>query len=272
MTYFESELLKKLNEQTFQFLIIEETNHTLIITLNRPEKKNALHPQMVNELAFAIEYANQAKDVWAVVLKANGDIFCAGADLKAFQGGTEEIISTIPFPKDKVLINECFNSLIKPCIAQVDKNVLAGGMLLMTGCNYVIAKPTVEFGLPEVKRGLYPFQVMSSLLELIPARKVIDWCITGKNISAQEALNNGLITHISDDTEGTINGILTSLFENSPNAIRLGLTAYKKLKEKDVKAENEYLLGMLMQTIGSKDAQEGIAAFREKRQPEWKGE
>lgn len=272
MGYFETELVAKLHEQTFQFLIVEEANHTLSITLNRPEKKNALHPHMVNELAFALEYANQAKDVWAVVLKANGDIFCAGADLKAFQGGSEEIVSTIPFPNDKVLINEFFNNLTKPCIAQVDKNVLAGGMLIMTGCNYVVAKPSVEFGLPEVKRGLYPFQVMSSLLEVMPARKVIDWCITGKSISAEEALTNGLITHVTENTDEKVNEILSTLFENSPNAIRLGLTAYKKLKEKDVKAENEYLFGMLMQAIGSKDAQEGIAAFREKRQPEWKGE
>ncbi|HEY4540671.1 MAG TPA: enoyl-CoA hydratase-related protein, partial [Faecalibacter sp.] len=69
MAYFESELVTKLHEQTFQFLIVEEANHTLSITLNRPEKKNALHPHMVNELAYALEYANQAKDVWAVVLK-----------------------------------------------------------------------------------------------------------------------------------------------------------------------------------------------------------
>lgn len=272
MAYFESELVAKLHEQTFQFLIVEEANHTLTITLNRPDKKNALHPQMVNELAFAVEYANQNKEVWAVILKANGDVFCAGADLKAFQGVGEEINSSIPFPDEKVLINEFFNSLTKPCLAQVDHDVLAGGMLLMTGCNYVVAKPSVEFGLPEVKRGLFPFQVMSSLLEIMPARKVIDWCITGKRISANEALNDGLITHVTENTEEKVNEILSTLFENSPNAIRLGLEAYKKLKEKDVKAENEYLFGMLIKAIGSKDAQEGILAFREKRNPNWIGE
>jgi enoyl-CoA hydratase/carnithine racemase len=92
-------------------------------------------------------------------------------------------------------------------------------MLIMTGCNYVVTKPSVEFGLPEVKRGLYPFQVMSSLLEVMPARKVIDWCITGKSISAEEVLTDGLITHVTENIEDKVNEILSTLFENSPNAI-----------------------------------------------------
>ncbi|MDP6909126.1 MAG: enoyl-CoA hydratase/isomerase family protein, partial [Flavobacteriales bacterium] len=81
---FKQEDLNKLNDCTFAFLEVEHSDKVLTITLDRPEKKNALHPVTVNELAFALTYAKDNRDVWAVVIKANGDVFCAGADLKAF--------------------------------------------------------------------------------------------------------------------------------------------------------------------------------------------
>ncbi|MEL6989568.1 MAG: enoyl-CoA hydratase/isomerase family protein, partial [Bacteroidota bacterium] len=96
MKYFDSIDSQSFKEQTFAFLIVEEEDHVLSITLNRAKKKNALHPQMVNELSYAFQYAHEHKDIWVVQIQAKGDVFCAGADLKAMSGISEEFHSTIP--------------------------------------------------------------------------------------------------------------------------------------------------------------------------------
>jgi enoyl-CoA hydratase/carnithine racemase len=272
MNYFSAELVAQIKDQTFGFIEVSEENHTLTLTLDRAEKKNAIHPQMVNELAFALQYAHASKDVWSVVLKAKGTVFCAGADLKAFMGMLGEFNSSIPAPSQEILIGELFQEVHKPVIAKIEGDVFAGGFFFLAGSTYVLALDSVQLGLPEVKRGLFPFQVMASLLRVMPERKVIDWCIRGYNLPVKEAYSFGLVTHLAtpETIDETLEKLLEELHQNSPSAIRLGLQAFSKITSKA--GEHHYLMGMLQKTVSTKDGQEGLAAFRDKRAPVWRGE
>ena len=271
MDYFPKELVEKTLEQKFAFIKLRFEDNVLRLTLDRPEKKNALHPHMVAELALAMQFAKSNNQVWAVVIDAEGDVFCAGADLKAFMGMVGEFESSVPETNGQVLIAELFNKVHKPVITKVEGPVFAGGFFFLAGATYVVCNPEVRLGLPEVKRGLYPFQVMAALLAVMPKRKVIDWCIRGYDLDVEKAKEYGLVTHIaSNDTmDETIDGLLNDLKTNSPSSIRLGLEALDHITEKE--SEQEYLMAMLQKTVATQDGQEGLMAFREKRKPNWTG-
>lgn len=267
------EQVADLTDRIFAYVQLDLKDHILTLTLDRPEKRNALNPVMMNELAFAMVHARFNPEVWMVVLKANGPVFCAGADLKAFMGAKEENDSNIPMASGDILLGELFPTLHKPVIAQVEGPVYAGGFLLLSGCTYVVAQNDLTFGLPEVKRGLFPYQVMAGLLEILPKRKVLDWCIRGFDIDADTALEWGLITHTATkgNTSGQVQELVNEVMANSPTAIRLGLEAYDHIRQGNPEANHKYLMQMLMKTIGTADAREGIKAFREKRKPQWTG-
>ncbi|MEM6723883.1 MAG: enoyl-CoA hydratase-related protein, partial [Bacteroidota bacterium] len=165
-----------------------------------------------------------------------------------------------------------FNKVHKPVIAKITGDVYAGGFFFLAGAHIVLSQDDVKFGLPEVKRGLYPFQVMQALLQVMPARKVIDWCIRGYNLPVAEAAQYGLVTKVCsvDAIDQEIEQVIEELKQNSPTAIRMGLQAYDQIQPSA--SEHQYLFNMLQQTILSKDGQEGLKAFREKRQPNWTGE
>ena len=228
MNLYTSEQCATIHSQKFAFIRVEENDNVLKITLNRAKKKNALHPQMVNEIAYAMHYAHFEKSVWMLVLAAEGNVFCAGADLKAMAGFPEEHDSTIPEPTGTVLIGELFNKVYKPTIAKITGNVYAGGFFFLAGSNIVIAQDDVKFGLPEVKRGLYPMQVMAALLKVMPARKVLDWCIRGYNLPVEEAKQYGLVSEVTtaEKMEEAVQAVIAELKQNSPTAIRNGLEAF----------------------------------------------
>lgn len=271
MNLYNQEQTADIYQHTFAFIEVTEEDHVMTITLARPAKKNALHPQMVTEIAYAMHRAHFDTSIWVLVIQARGDIFCAGADLKAMAGIIEPHNSTIPQPQGEVLIGELFNKIYKPTIAKVTGDVYAGGFFFLAGCNIVVAQRDVKFGLPEVRRGIYPFQVMAALLKVMPARKVIDWCIRGYNLSVHEAEKYGLVSSISEahQIDDAVSAIVNELKANSPSAIRMGLEAYDTLQP--AAAEHRYLLDMLQRTISTKDGQEGLRAFREKRKPQWTG-
>ena len=272
MKLYTKDQTAEIQNHSFAYLKILIHNNVLTITLDRAEKKNALHPQLVNELAFALHYAHFEKDIWVVVIQAKGNVFCAGADLKAMAGFLEPNDSTIPLPNGDILIGELFNKVYKPTIAKVTGDVYAGGFFFLAGCNIVIAQDDVKFGLPEVKRGLYPFQVMAALLKVMPSRKVVDWCIRGYNLPVTEALQFGLVSEIAKagNVDTVLGEVVEELKQNSPSAIRLGLESFDTIRPSA--AEYKYLMEMFMKTVGSKDGQEGLKAFREKRKANWTGE
>ena len=129
----------------------------------------------------------------------------------------------------------------------------------------------MKLGLPEVKRGLFPFQVLSALLDNISKQNAINWCITGDEITTDTAKEWGLITSVveNEELEKTTEELIDKLTTNSPSAIRMGLQAFEKITKNE--GEHQYLMEMLQKTIMSADAQEGIKAFKEKRTPVWTG-
>ena len=274
MSLFTKAQIEAFAEQQFAYILVEHNDNVLTITLNREAKRNALCPKMVHELAYAISYAQGNNAIWAVVLKSTGPVFCAGAYLKSFMGMTEPHNSTIPDPKEEILVGEIFNKLYKPSICIVQGDVYAGGFFFLAGSNYVVAKKGIKLGLPEVKRGLYPFQVMAALLNVMPARKVIDWCIRGYNLPVKKAHELGLVTHLvkKGKAEEVAEAIIAELTANSPTAIRMGLEAYDHIRQTSTTEQHKYLHHMLLKTLQSKDAQEGLKAFKEKRPAQWTGE
>jgi len=255
---------------SFRYLRTELREHVLTITLNRPEKKNALSPGLLHELAFALAYAHYERSVRVVVLAAAGDTFCAGMDLKSLTEGSSEP-ETVPPPAEPVRLGELLAGLHKPCVGRVQGPVYAGGFLLVGGCTHVIAADTVSFSLPEVKRGLFPFQVMASLLEIMPPRAVLDLCLRARTIGAGEARRLGLVSEVvaAEQLDAAVSALTDELKQHSPTAQQAGLKAYQELKRLSRDQYQPYLHAQFQAIQQTPDAREGMAAFLEKRPPRW---
>lgn len=271
--FFTESDIQNYSKVTFQLIKIKHKGHLFTITLNRAEKRNAFTPTMLQELAFALAYAHQTQGIWCVLIEAEGPAFCAGMDLTIFQNPELDITNeSLPKPIKEITIGDAFKNLEKPCIAKVEGSVFAGGFLIIGGCSFVVSVDDALFGLPEVKRGIFPMQVMATLLKIMPQRKAMEMAILGKNYSAKEAFELGIVTHLSSkenigqDTETLINSIL----ENSPFAIKKGFEAMNNFQNLPENQQHHYLLEILQEIRESEDAKEGILAFKEKRKPVWR--
>lgn len=274
---YNADQTSQLPTEGFRYLLTSLDNHVLTITLNRPEKKNALNPPMLAELAFALAYAHYATAVWLVVLAASGDTFCAGMDLKSLSRsggpGADAEIASVPEPAGPVRLGELMADLHKPCIARVQGSVYAGGFLLVGGSTYVVAAESATFSLPEVKRGLFPFQVLDVLVDIMPARTALDLCLRARTLSATDALSVGLVTSVVPASElvNTVTQLTDELKQFSPTALKAGLQAYQQLKRLPSDEQQSFLYEQFQQLQQTPDAKEGMAAFLEKRQPRWQG-
>lgn len=267
---YTAEQTRQLPTDGFRYLLTFLDDHVLTITLNRPEKKNALNPPMLAELAFALAFAQYETNVWIVVLAAAGDTFCAGMDLKSLAEGEVED-AFVPQPAEPVRLGELMAELHKPCIAHVQGPVYAGGFLLIGGSTYVVATESATFSLPEVKRGLFPFQVLAFLLNIMPARTALDLCLRARTLTATEAQTIGLVTNVvpADELDKTIAQLTHELKQFSPTAMQFGLRAYQQLKSLPSDEQQAYLYNQFQQLQRTPDAKEGMVAFLEKRQPRW---
>lgn len=271
--FFLDKDLANFSNVVFKLIETKQEGNVFTITLNRPEKRNAFTPLMVAEIAFAAAYANKSDSVWCVLIDANGPVFCSGMDLNVFQTPSLDIINeTLPKPLMEVTFGDVFKNLHKPKIAKVEGSVLAGGFLIICGCDFVISVREALFGLPEVKRGIFPMQVMASLLKIVSERKVIEMAVLARNYTAHEALEIGIVTQLSSiaTIDFDIQTLIDEILENAPFAIKKGFEALQNFKTLDQGSQHIYLLKILQEIRSSEDAKEGFFSFKEKRKPNWK--
>ena len=250
----------------FQATKINIQNNILTITLNRPEKKNALNNVMMNELNYALAYAKQEREIRVVVIDAEGDIFCAGADLRLAK---EE--SNVPKIEGADDISFSLRRLHKPVICKIQGSVLAGALLLVTNATHAIAVDSAKFSAPEIHRGLWPFMVMAGLFRVMPKRAGLDFIMRGQPIDANKAEMWGLINEsvVTDELDKRVNELAKELANLAPRTMQFGLEAYEKQDALEFDKALPYLQKQIAKCFEGEDAKEGITAFLEKRKPNW---
>ncbi|SCU76957.1 Enoyl-CoA hydratase/isomerase family protein [Cupriavidus necator] len=250
-------------------LLSEVRGAVLWLTINRPERRNAINPAVLDGLHAGIDRANHDEAIRAVVITGAGDqAFCAGADLQS--GKSFAFDYSEPSQRLADLLRRARRSNV-PLIARVNGACMAGGMGLMAMCDMAVASERAVFGLPEVKVGVFPAQVLSVLQHLVPRRVLNELCLCGEPLTAQEALAAGLVNHVSADLDGKLDWLLGRLLDKSPAAIRRGLYTLKHIDAMSFEqsmAFTESQIGLFAMT---EDAREGQLAFREKRKPNWTG-
>jgi enoyl-CoA hydratase/carnithine racemase len=256
--------------QGYAKLMVMRSGGVETITLNAPERRNALGPQMTSELLRALEGAAGAEDVRVVVLTGAGKAFCAGGDFQQSTDGAGEVEAPKGDFADLLL---ALTSLEKPLVAKVNGHAMGGGLGIMAACTFAIASREAQLGTPEIQVGLFPMMIMAVLARLVPRRKLLQMMLLGEKIGAEEAVRLGLLNEAvaPEELEGAVARLVGALLEKSPVATRLGLRAFAAQDGLDLAQAVPMLRERLAECLGTEDAREGLTAFLEKRAPKWTG-
>jgi len=238
----------------------------LMVTIDRQERRNALNADVTRALQEALDQARSDDTIRVVVLTGAGEeAFCAGADLGARAFEFDYATPTIAYAD----LLRTVRTLQVPLVARVNGTCMAGGMGLLAMCDLAIAAPHAVFGLPEAKVGVFPMQVLAVLQAQVPQRFLAQLCLTGDPITAARALEIGLVTEVADDLDDAVERLLSRLQSNSPTALRRGLYAMKAMRSMSFDEAIAFAEGQIGLLAMTQDAREGVAAFKEKRKPQW---
>jgi methylglutaconyl-CoA hydratase len=253
-------------------VILEKRGQAFWITINRPDRRNALNAEVIAGLAKGYRDAHDDKDVRVIVLTGAGDkAFCAGADL---QNSSAAFAMDFSRPNaDYADLLRLSQSATKPAIARVGGVCLAGGMGLLCMTDVAVAADHVIFGLPEVKVGVFPMQVLSLLQSIAPRRLVNEWALTGEPFDAHAAQAAGLLNYVvpAAELDARIDWLIGRLVDKSPTAIRRGKYAMRAIASMSFDQSIAYTESQIAVLAMTEDAKEGLKAFSEKRKPVWPG-
>ena len=253
-------------------VILEKKGAALWITINRPEKRNAMNADVIAGIADGYRRAHDDAEVRAIVLTGAGEkAFCAGADLANSGSAFAQDFSK---PNgDLADLMRLSQNATKPAIARVNGVCMAGGMGLLCMTDMAISAEAAIFGLPEVKVGVFPMQVLALLQSIAPPRLVNEWCITGEPFDAHAAKNAGLLNHIvpAAELDAKVEWLISRITDKSPTAIRRGKYAMRAIASMSFDESIAYLEGQITILSMTEDAKEGLKAFAEKRKPIWPG-
>ncbi|MDO8979116.1 MAG: enoyl-CoA hydratase/isomerase family protein [Afipia sp.] len=241
------------------------------ITINRPDKRNALNASVIAGIVDGYRRAHEDNDVRVIVLTGAGaKAFCAGADLQPGAGFAFDLSQPNLAYADML---RAAQNATKPTIARVNGVCMAGGIGLLCMTDMAVASDDVVFGLPEVKVGVFPMQVLSLLQTIAPPRLVREWCFTGEPFTALEAKDAGLLNHVvpAAELDAKIEWLVARLIDKSPTAIRRGKYAMRALASMSFDQGIAYTESQIAVLAMTQDAKEGLAAFAEKRKPVWTG-
>jgi len=257
----------------YELVRYEVADGVATVTLDNPEKRNMLSGQMLAELVDAMKSARDSDDVRAVVLTGAGDkVFCAGADLGGF--AADVALVQKHFASDLFL--EFFRlmpRLGKPSLCAANGHVLAGGLGLALSCDLVIAREGATFGTPEINVGAFPYMIMAIIYRNVPRKKVNEMMLLGERLSAEQAVEYGLANKVvgTGEFDEAVADWAGKLASKSPVLMRLGHDAMYRQQDMAVDDALDYLRSQLSLTFTTEDIVEGVTAFFEKRDPQWKG-
>jgi enoyl-CoA hydratase len=243
------------------------------ITLNRPHVRNALSRTLLQELAAALAAYEADAGARVIVLAGAGDkAFCAGADLKGVGDRGTTLQARESFSGLSGIL-AAITTMRTPVIAQVHGVALAGGCGLAAGCDLVIASEDAVFGLPEIKIGLLPLIVMAPILRSVGRKRGLLMILSGESITAREALDMGLVSRVvpPGDLAQETDALAARLAKFSPTAMGIAKEASYTIQDMEYGKALRYLRELITLVGLSDDAREGIAAFFDKREPDWKG-
>ena len=248
-------------------VLVEEKDRTTIVTLNRPERRNALTIELMSELADALDKTSADPQKRVLVLRGAGQAFCAGLDLQETTVVEKAHRSAEIVAKTLLAISQ--TRLIT--IAQVHGAAVAGGAGLMSACDFVVAAQRTKIGYPETKRGLVAGLVMTFLRRQLRERDLRELLFTGDLINAERAHEIGLVNRVvsPNELENETQKIVAAVLQNAPAALASTKRLIEELWSSSVKEDLETALRHHMEARESAEAKEGIAAFLEKRPPNW---
>ena len=253
-------------------VLVNETEGIRTLTLNRPERRNALTPEMQSELIAALDDAAVSPSTRVLILTGAGECFCSGLDLSALQAMQHK--SSAQMDDDARRIGRMFQTLYAlpvPTIAAVNGHAIAGGTGLATLCDFTLAAAPAKFGYTEVRIGFVPALVSAYLVMQIGEKRARDLLLTGRLFSAEEGARAGLVTEVVDqeDLAARTHALAQTLLANSPASLR----ATKALLQSQNCAWLDAAIAMSLEANVSgrqhADFREGLAAFLEKRPPTW---
>ena len=256
----------------YKTLTLTITNHLARVTLNRPEVHNAFNEVMLAELLEVFTNLGKNKEVRVMVMTGNGKSFSAGADLnwmKKMIGYSYEE----NFADSMVLANamNALYSMPQPTIARVNGAAIGGGMGFVTGCDIAVAADTAKFSLSEVKIGLIPACIAPYVIRKVGVGKAKEFFITGERMTAQRALENGFVNCVVpyDDLDNAVDELVKTLLTSGPDAIAMAKELIDRVPGMDWEEAKTYTAGLIAKIRIGAEAQEGCAAFLEKRKPKW---
>lgn len=255
-------------------MLLARRDAVLWITINRPERRNALNEAVAAGIASGIRSAMADRDCRAIVLTGAGDkAFCAGGDLTPGAEGAPFTVDPAN-PRNYVVdLLQLIETCGVPLIARVNGPALAGGFGLVCACDLAVSADTATFGTPETKIGLFPMMILPHLMRVVPPRRLMEMCITGELLSAHEALQHGLVNYVvpAAALDDKVSWLLAMVVARSPTAIRLGKQGVQAMRDMALREALEYAQLMLPMMARTADCREGFQAMRDKRPPRFTG-
>jgi enoyl-CoA hydratase len=257
-----------------QEVLYEVKEHIATVTLNRPAQRNSINGGILSGLNLGLDQADQDPCVSAIILTGAGGHFCSGADLGGSGFSGQQSFLDVHEGRGhfaRLLLK--MNRSRKPILAAIEGYCLAGGMGLCLSSDIVIASEDAQFGTPEIKRGLWPYMVTAVLIRNLGLKKAMELCMTGDRISAVEAERIGLINYAVPKAEfrDKVDQMANKLASFSPAVMGLGKQSFYQMADMTVEDALEYLKCQLTINAQTEDIVEGVRAFLEKRDPQWKG-
>ncbi|HET7419867.1 MAG TPA: enoyl-CoA hydratase-related protein [Candidatus Dormibacteraeota bacterium] len=254
-------------------VLLSAEGHVATVTLNRPDQRNPLSATMLRDLAAAFRWCKDEANVRVVVLTGAGRVFCAGADLSSFDGhptGLEKYRSRDLYVDLFLLMSE----LGKPIVGRINGHALAGGLGLACSCDILVAVDGASFGTPEINVGIWPMMIQAILSRSIPRKVLLEMEMLGDRWTATQLQSLGVVNRVvpAEQLDSTVKEIAGALAKKSPVAMRLGRDSFYRQQDMDFRAALHYLHGQFLLVSQTEDSREGIKAFFEKREPDFKGQ